>query len=309
MDAKRATLKDVAAAAGVSRALAGFVLGDDHGKSIPESTREGVREAARNLGYVPHGIARALREGTSRVVVLSIDPGLESSYSRTFACGLDEELSAHGHMLLVRQGHSAPVPDRQILDTISPRAVIRLPGNYLVAGRELDDGGWEGGFASNVLVQVRYLAGRGHVRIAMAFPDGDPPLVPIRARFTREAAARTGIPEPSALAVPQSRSDAAEAVRKFRARHQKVTAVAAHDDDVALRVLAAMRALGLAAPTDLAVIGFGDAEYGALVDPALTTVHVDAEEHGRRAAREVLGLDPGALAPFKPGKVIVRESA
>jgi Bacterial regulatory proteins, lacI family len=96
MDAKRATLKDVAAAAGVSRSLAGFVLGDDHGKSIPESTRESVRAAARNLGYAPHGIARALREGSSRVVVLSIDPSLESNYSRTFARGLDEELSAHG---------------------------------------------------------------------------------------------------------------------------------------------------------------------------------------------------------------------
>jgi hypothetical protein len=48
MDAKRATLRDVAAAAGVSRALAGFVL--DHGKSIPEATRERVREIARRRG-------------------------------------------------------------------------------------------------------------------------------------------------------------------------------------------------------------------------------------------------------------------
>jgi DNA-binding LacI/PurR family transcriptional regulator len=70
VDAKRATLRDVAAAAGVSRALAGFVLGDDHGKSIPEATRERVRAAAQSLGYAPHGIARALREGSSRVVVL-----------------------------------------------------------------------------------------------------------------------------------------------------------------------------------------------------------------------------------------------
>jgi DNA-binding LacI/PurR family transcriptional regulator len=88
-----------------------------------------------------------------------------------------------------------------------------------------------------------------------------------------------------------------------------VTAVAAFDDDVALRVLAAMRALGLAAPGDLAVIGFDNAGYGALVDPALTTVHVDAEGHGRKAAREVLGLDAGHLARFTPGRVIVRESA
>ncbi len=258
---------------------------------------------------MPHGIARALREGSSRVVVLSIDPGLESNYSRTFTRGLDEELAAHGHMLLVRQGHSAPVPERQVLDTISPRAVIRLPGNYLAAGHELDDGGWEGGLAANVLLQVQYLADCGHARIAMAVPDGDPPLARVRARFAREAAAKTGIPEPPALVVPRSRPAAIEAVRGFRAAHTAVTAVAAYDDDVALRVLAAMRALGLNAPGHLAVIGFDDAEYGDLVDPALTTVHVDAEEHGRKTAREVLGLDVSALAAFKPGKVIIRDSA
>jgi len=309
MDAKRATLRDVAAAAGVSRALAGFVLGDDHGKSIPETTRERVREAARSLGYAPHGIARALREGSSRVVVLSIDPSLESNYSRTFARGLNDELAAHGHLLLVLHEHSVPVPERQILDTISPRAVIRLPGNYLAPGHELDDGGWEGGFAANILVQVRYLADRGHASIALALPDGDPPLGPVRVRFAREAAARTGMPAPPVLVVPRPRPAAVEAVREFRAAHGAVTAVAAYDDDTALRVLAAMRALGLAAPGDLAVIGFDDTEFGALVDPALTTVHVDAEEHGRKAAREVLGLDAGSLTRFTPGRVIIRQSA
>jgi DNA-binding LacI/PurR family transcriptional regulator len=309
MGAKRATLRDVAAAAGVSRALAGFVLGDDHGKSIPEATRERVREAARSLDYVPHGIARALREGTSRVVVLRIDPSLESNYSRTFARGLDDELAAHGHMLLVRHERSALVPERQVLDTISPRAVVRLPGNYLAAGHELDDGGWEGGFAANVLVQMQYLADRGHAGVALALPDGDPPLGPVRVRFAREAAARAGIPEPPTLIVPRPTSAAVEAVREFRAAHRMVTAVAGYDDGVALRVLAAMRVLGLAAPGDVAVIGFDDTEYGALVAPALTTVHVDAEEHGRKAAREALGLDPGSLARFMPGRVIVRESA
>jgi DNA-binding LacI/PurR family transcriptional regulator len=309
MDAKRATLQDVAAAAGVSRALAGFVLGDDHGKSIPETTRERVREAARSLGYAPNGIARALREGTSRIVVLSVAPSLESNYSRSFARGLDDELAANGFMLLVRQEHSAPVPERRILDAISPRAVIRLPGNYLTAGHELDDGGWEGGFAANVLIQVRYLAERGHAGIAVALPDGDPLLGPVRVRFAREAAARLGLPEPPSLTVPRARPAAVAAVRDFRAAHPAVTAVAAYDDDVALRVLAALRALGLSAPADLAVIGFDDTDYGALTDPALTTVHVDAVEHGRKAAREVLGLETGTLAPFRPGRVIVRESA
>jgi DNA-binding LacI/PurR family transcriptional regulator len=69
-----------------------------------------------------------------------------------------------------------------------------------------------------------------------------------------------------------------------------------------------MRPLGLSAPGDLAVIGFDDNGYGALAAPALTTVHIDAEAHGRQAARAILGLPAGDLAPA-PGRVIVRESA
>jgi DNA-binding LacI/PurR family transcriptional regulator len=75
-----------------------------------------------------------------------------------------------------------------------------------------------------------------------------------------------------------------------------VTAVAALDDDVACRVLAAMHDLGLTAPDDPAVIGYDDTEHGALTTPPLTTIHIDAEAHGRLAARTVLGLDTAGLA-------------
>jgi len=84
--------------------------------------------------------------------------------------------------------------------------------------------------------------------------------------------------------------------------------MAAFDDDVALRALAAMRELGLAAPADLAVIGFDDNGYGALTSPTLTTVHIDAEAHGRQAARAVLGLDPAPAHSPTPGRVVIRGS-
>jgi DNA-binding LacI/PurR family transcriptional regulator len=85
-------------------------------------------------------------------------------------------------------------------------------------------------------------------------------------------------------------------------------AVAAFGDDVALRALTALRDLGLTGPGDLAVIGFDDTEYGALTTPALTTIHIDAEDHGRQAARAILGLDSADL-PHAPGQVVARESA
>jgi DNA-binding LacI/PurR family transcriptional regulator len=108
--------------------------------------------------------------------------------------------------------------------------------------------------------------------------------------------------------VPGDRAAAAAVLRAFRAAHPEVTAVAALDDDVALRILAALRDLGLAAPRDLAVIGFDDTDYGVLFTPALTTVHIDAEDHGRRAARLILGLDEAGFIAA-PAQVIVRESA
>lgn len=324
----RVTLNDVAAASGVSRATASFVLRDSPGQSISAATRERVRAAARSLGYVPNGLARALREGTSRIVLLTIDAALDGNYARSYISGLDAELAVHEHVLLVRYSRSDDAAERLVLDTIVPRAVLRFGEPYLT-GRELDDsgGGWRDGLVAHVAAQVGYLAGRGHTRIALALPSLDTPLRPVRQRFADQAAAALGLaplvpftvaggatighdaPErPDKESTASSRTDAADSLRALLSRAGGVTAVAAFDDDVALRVLAAMRPLGLSAPGDLAVIGFDDNGYGALAAPTLTTVHIDAEAHGRQAARAILGLSADDLSPA-PGRVIVRESA
>ena len=305
-DPQRVTLNDVAAASGVSRATASFVLRDSPNQSISAATRERVRQAARDLGYVPHAIARALREGSSRIVVLSLDVALDGNYARSYVRGLDAELAAHDHVLLVRYEHAGT---EATLDAIAPRAVMRFGEPYLT-GHELDDsgGGWRDGLAAHVSAQVGYLAERGHTRIAYALPDRETPLRAVRLRFADLAAERLGLLPVAPFSIPVFRTGAADSLAEIRAAHPVVTAVATFDDDVALRVLAAMRDLGLAAPGDLAVIGFDDNGYGALATPALTTVHIDAEAHGRQAARAILGLDAAGL-PAAPGRVVVRESA
>jgi DNA-binding LacI/PurR family transcriptional regulator len=308
-DPKRVTLNDVAAASGVSRATASFVLRDSPDQSISAATSQRVRQAARDLGYVPHGIARALREGTSRIVVLRLDVALDGNYARSYVRGMDEELAARDHALLVRYEHGGRGVADATLDAVAPRAVLRFGEPYLT-GHELDDsgGGWRDGLAAHVTAQLGYLASRGHTRIALALPDRETPLREVRQRFADQAAEMLGLSPVIAFSIPSSRTAAADSLSQLRATAPAVTAVAAFDDDVALRVLAAMRDLGLTAPGDLAVIGFDDNGYGALATPALTTVHIDAEAHGRLAARAILGLDAGDLSPA-PGRVVVRESA
>ncbi|MGW2288800.1 LacI family DNA-binding transcriptional regulator [Streptomyces phaeochromogenes] len=306
---ERVTLKDVAAASGVSRATVSFVLNDDPNQTISATTRERVRQAARDLGYVPHGVARALREGASRVVVLNIDWGLEGNYSRSYVRGLDDELAAHDHILLVRHGHHTPPETQRVLDAIRPRAVIRFAEPYLT-GHDLEDrgGGWKDGLAAHSALQIRHLAERGHQHIALALPEGENPVAGARLRFVAQIAGRLGLASLTSFVASRPRTASARAVEEFRTAHPEVTAVAAFNDDVALRTVTALHDLGLSAPGDLAVMGYDDTEYGALMTPALTTVHIDAEAHGRLAARTTLGLDASDLEPV-PARVIVRDSA
>ena len=304
----RVTLNDVAAASGVSRATASIVLRDSHDIAISDATRERVRQAAADLGYVPHGIARALREGSSRIVVLMIDADLDGHFARSYIAGLDDELTAHDYVLLVRHGTATPQAVQRTLDAIAPRAVLRFADAYLT-GHELEDsgGGWRDGLAAHVALQVGHLGMKGHTRIAVALPERDNPLSEARLHFATEVAAKRGIDPPARFAVPRLREAAAAALRGFRAAYPGVTAIAAYSDDIALRVLAAATDLGVRVPSDLAVIGHDETEHAALATPALTTVRIDAEAYGRQAARTILGLPPGRLTPA-PARIIARLS-
>ncbi|MEU9448756.1 LacI family DNA-binding transcriptional regulator [Streptomyces sp. NPDC048277] len=302
----RVTLTDVARASGVSRATVSFVLNDDPRQTISATTRERVLAAARDLGYVAHGIARALREGSSRIVVLNVDWGMEGNFSRSYVKGLDEELAEHDHILLVRHGHAIPESTQKVLDTIAPRAVLRL-GEAYMQGHEPIEEDWESGFAANAGLQIGHLAARGHSRIAMALPDHDFPLTEARLGFSREAARRLGLAPLERFVVPGPREAGAAAVEAFLAAHADVTAVAAFDDDIALRTLTALGDLGRRVPEDVAVMGFDETEYGSLSSPALTTVHIDAEVLGRIAARTALGMRSDGLTPVH-GRIVVRAS-
>lgn len=309
----RVTLQDVAVASGVSPSTVSFVLNDRADQTISPPTRERVLRVARELGYVPHGIARALREGSSRIVVVIVRRGLETHYARSFIDGLDAELRIHDHVVLVRHGDPDTASTRELLNTIMPRTVLDIGGNY-VEGHALDDpgGGWEDGLAAHTALQIRHLAERGHTNIAMAFggPDesfGGEGLSGVRRRFARETAETLGLHPLGELTLTAPREAGAAELAAFLAEHPEVTAVAALDDTIALRALAALHDLKLAVPERIAVIGFDDIGYGALTTPSLTTVAIDAAAHGRRAARLALGLDASDVEPT-PGRVLLRES-
>ncbi len=86
---------------------------------------------------------------------------------------------------------------------------------------------------------------------------------------------------------PTSYDPDAAAAKQLLALPHPPTAVIAFDDALALRVASEAQRRGLAVPDDLSVVGFNDAPFSALTEPALSTVRFPLFEAGRRAAHMI----------------------
>ncbi len=294
MAQKRVTRADVARAAEVSVTTVSFVLNDTQGQSIPDATRERVLQAAEELGYRAHPLAKALREGSSRVVVLEVGTLPRAPMLESFIDGLDAELAALDHGLLVSYGSASRLAGRMAIDAVRPAAVIDLPGMY---AREdaAADGGWTSGMASHFAVQIGYLREQGHRRIAIAVPAEADDFLAALAEKAVEAAERAGV-------------DAVRVVVPGELDLGGATAVAAISDALALRLLAQLDDAGIRVPEEVAVIGLGDTAEAELWRPGLTSVRLDARAYGQRAARQALGRN-APNAPVPQSRVIRRETA
>lgn len=297
MSANKPTLRDVALQSGVSPSTVSFVLTDAPNQTIPEATRERVKAAAKALNYRPNRLAKALREGSSNIVLVNTGRTITGHSTHSFLNGIESELTDQDCVMLVIRNedpHSVPA---EILDTILPRAVIHLEDISPIqgAGDPVVEGGWDHGLASHTATQIQYLVAQGHKEIAFVVPDpaSSPIFTSQRASQVAESAARLGIKAAVPLQISADPSKTADLLKGFVQAHPRVTALACYSDNTAFAVLSAMQALGLSAPQDLAVIGFDRSPQAELWTPKLTTVQINAHNHGRRIARLALGVEPG----------------
>ena len=79
----------------------------------------------------------------------------------------------------------------------------------------------------------------------------------------------------------------------------RIDAVFCSSDLLALGVLTEARVQGASVPDRLAVVGFGDLEFAADLDPALTTVHIKGAAIGRQAAQFIVDRAEGREVPQK----------
>ncbi|MEU9859255.1 LacI family DNA-binding transcriptional regulator [Streptomyces sp. NPDC047971] len=301
------TSADVARLAGVSRATVSYVLNNTEAVRISEPTRRRVREAAEELGYVPHAAARSLRAGHSRMVLLPtarvpVGPlygtflnelqwalrRLDYTVVQYGSLGLDGDEAARAWaelrpVAVVSFGEVELTPNGvEILKRSGAKAVITV-GPRRVEGTHalVMDQGRVG------RVATEHLVGRGRRRIGVVVPE-EPGLEMFSG--PRLDGARQAVAGTDAVVVPLPLRYEEESANELAGRWRALglDAVFAYNDEYAMLLMRALQDAGVLVPEETAVVGCDDLLLGRLLRPRLTTVRIDMVI-GRRLAELVDG--------------------
>jgi DNA-binding LacI/PurR family transcriptional regulator len=328
---QRATIRDVARAAGVSTATVSQALNGS--RPVADATRQRIEQVIAELNYRPNSFARALKTLRSQLVGVVL-PDLSNPFYPALVRGVQDQLGLSGYHAVVVNTDADRVQERELVAQLVDRQVDGLvlitftliAADYaalaekgvpfVVVGRtEGFDHVRTSDYAA-AFEMTAFLLDKGYRSVAhLAGPTGDgSPAAPrlagyraaMRARGQRGSSARVVRGEFTLAGGNKAMAELLD----FGARPR---AVFCANDLMALGAIEAARARGFRVPDDVAVAGFDDIDAASLVRPRLTTVGHDAGELGARAVDLLVGRMRGSDRP--PAEVVVdyelkkRESA
>lgn len=323
-------IEEVAKAAGVSSATVSRVL--NHTGLVKEGLRERVEAAARTLGYVAHGAARALASRRSRAMG-AIVPTLTNTIFSDAIEAFQQRLHAADYTMLLATFDYDAEREYRSVRTMIERGV---DGVMLVGARHedrlyalLDSAGiafvqtWapaKAGLHPNIgydnaalaRLVVDHLVGLGHRDIATVTGESEfNDRVVSRVSGLRAAMRRHKLTLPAShITSTRYRIEAARAAfRELQSRGIQPTAIIANNDLVAMGLLMEAQAQGIRVPRQLSIVGVGDLELVGHLQPPLTTVRTPKRRIGTMAAEYLLARIEGqdfAIPAELPLELVVR---
>ena len=310
-DQARATIREIARAAGVSIATVSRVI---NGRpDVSPQTREAVLRVVREHGFSTNRNARALSGGRTGLVGVTL-PILEAAYFAVIVSGTAEALYEHDMRIVLcptlhQHEREVTLLDRLMHGT-TDGAILMLPEESNAELRSLQETGYsfvvvdprvqldEGipavsaSNASGARAAAEHLLSLGHRRIGAIMGPVDWMASTERLNGYRAALAAAGVLPVPELVVESDFSieSGEEAAGALLDLPEPPTAIFGFNDNVAIGALRAAEARGLRVPNELSVVGFDDSEQSALVTPALTTVRQPLAEMGRMAVSLLLRL-------------------
>ncbi|MEV5313148.1 MULTISPECIES: LacI family DNA-binding transcriptional regulator [unclassified Streptomyces] len=320
---ERVTIKDVAAAAGVSKGAVSLAF--NHKPGVSEATRERIFAVARELGWAPNSSARSLSRQSVDTVGLAICRparllGLEPFYME-FVSGIESVLAERSCSLLLRLVGSLEEEihlqerwwrERQVGGSVlvdfhqdDPR-VAALAGTGLPAvavGHPSLTGGFPSVWtddATAVAEAVRYLAALGHRRIARVGGPAGLGHSAIRTAAFEETMAELGLAGGRHLETGFSGEDGARATRSLLLSPDRPTAIVYDNDIMAVAGLGVAAEMGVAVPDELSLLAWDDSQLCRLTHPTLSAMSHDVHGFGAQVARMLFDVIAGEDVPSRP---------
>lgn len=333
------TLKDLAAAVGVSASAVSLVLnGRDTGRVNPQ-TAQRIREAAHDMGYIPNVLARGLKTRRTHTIGIISDGVASVPFAGRMLEGVQSAAWDAGYLAMIIDTTGRPELVEQSSKSLMQRDIealvmaaeyhrmIEVPAipptiPVIVLDGVPDDPAradsvvpdeFGGAYAA-----TSHIVGAGHRRIAFCTVAGKHYIAgQLRLDGYRQALNDGGItPDPAlVIELPDfSTATVFPLVKKLLDDPGRPTAVFCFSDRIAFACYQACADLGLRVPDDLSIVGFDDQRFIAdALRPGLTTVRLPHFEMGSWAAAQAFSRIQGeAGADHVAHKVtcplVIRES-
>ncbi|MBY3237085.1 LacI family DNA-binding transcriptional regulator [Rhizobium laguerreae] len=309
---KAVTLVEVAAKAGVSRMTVSKVIRDVG--SISEDTRQRVRQAADELGYLPNRLAGSLSSRKSRMVAVII-PSISDVVFSEVLSGVNAILRPNGYHTFIGESHFDPDIEADL---------IREMLSFQPAGLLLN-GGMERSVTSRRLLEKRncpaiqlwdcentgldfsagpshteagrlaakHLLARGLRRIAYVGAELEKDLCArCRHLSLQSSLAAAGIDLVSVTCekTPRQATTGRVLTEQLMRAHPDVQAIHFLNDAMALGGLSYLHEAGIAVPDQVSVVGFNGTSIPNTVRTRLTTIDTPRAAIGETAARALLAM-------------------
>ncbi len=306
MTKKRATIHDIArklnvTASTVSRAL------QDHPR-ISEETRKAVLEAARKLNYQHNSIAAALRKGKSNLIGVMV-PASDRYFFGTVIRGIEEVVNQSGYRVIIAQSNDSTDREKANIDALLEAQVDGILASVaqntlyfdhyhkieergipliffdrvtdLLGGGSVVIDDYEGAYKA-----VEHLIEQGCRRIVHFGGQQNLVIYRERLRGYRQALAAHGLPVRDELILcsdTQLRAGV-QLAQKILSMPVLPDAIFSASDYTAVGAMHHLKRNGIRIPEQIAIAGFSNEVFTALVDPPLTTIDQHGKMMGRVAA-------------------------
>ncbi|AQP49936.1 LacI family DNA-binding transcriptional regulator [Tessaracoccus flavescens] len=324
--ARRHTIYEVAAAAGVSIATVSRVLTKPD--VVSPATREKVMLAVEELSYVPTGAARSLAARSNEAFGLAL-PELGGPYYAELLSGFEAAAAERGASVMVVLTRGKAHADKAVrrlagrVDALAVMGGVEISESTLETLRRkvplvvIAGGATEESFSTENVASARELTGHlldEHSRTALRFV-GDPeraPDVDERHRGFVAAHADRGLEPAPPIRCETLESEGERIADAVLACELAADALVCANDELALALQRTLMRGGLSVPEDVSVTGWDDMMAARYVTPGLTTVRQPVRELGALVVQRIeqlLGGDGASTLERRlPTTVVLRQS-